>query len=366
LWPASASGLDWHFEVVAPSGCNPSMAIDADGRPHIAYSHFNSGGLEYAHWDGSQWVHSVIATAGSSQAASLVLDSQGRPRVAYVTADMGTAFACLQGSAWTIENAAGYKHVSPSLALDAANNASIVSWNDSLGRTDYLVRGVDGAWTATSVGPTGSAFTGECLAFDHENVPHIAGALPGGLAMASPGASDWNVALIAGNPLGAAGVSLAYDQGNRANIVQNQHNEGILKFTSWDGTAWQTQVVDGSGHAVAYGHENLALDSSGYANIVYSGNFDPTGRDRQDINYARWNGHAWEMETVAPWKSGGGYSYSVAVGRIDDQDVVHIAYGDLSTLAVMHAWAVIPEPATLALLALTGAALLARRRRKSG
>ena len=46
---------------------------------------------------------------------------------------------------------------------------------------------------------------------------------------------------------------------------------------------------------------------------------------------------------------------------IDPTDHVHVAYADLNTLELVHAWALIPEPAALSLLALGGVAVFRRR-----
>ena len=54
-----------------------SLALDANGRPHIAYG---EGFLYYAWHDGSQWQIETVDSAGSvGEYTSLALDAAGRP-----------------------------------------------------------------------------------------------------------------------------------------------------------------------------------------------------------------------------------------------------------------------------------------------
>jgi hypothetical protein len=75
----------WQMETVDSAGTvglYPSLALDADGKPHISYSHDTNKDLIYAYWDGAQWHVDPVETEGTvGSYSSLALDSEGNPHV---------------------------------------------------------------------------------------------------------------------------------------------------------------------------------------------------------------------------------------------------------------------------------------------
>lgn len=346
-------GLDWNYEVVAQDASHPSMALDLSGNLHMTYNRFISTNFGYASWTGTQWVTQDVAPGAMS---SLEFDSQGRPHIAYSTAGE-VNYAVDYGSGWVTEQVEGPQCYVTSMALDVNDHPHITAWDNQLMRTRYMVRSGAGAWSAETVGPAGygKSFSNSALEFDAGGVPHIAGALPGSsLALAWRGPGGWDIETIP--TTGGSGASLVFDANDRPHIAHSLVNADVVKYTWWDGAVWQTQLVDDSGLANCWGDENIALDSHGRPHICYFRRSDDVGNG--DVNYARWTGQAWEIETIAADKSGGGYHFSILV---DAQDIVHIGYSDLDTLELVHAWAQIPEPATLSFLTLGGLAVLRRR-----
>src|SRR6185312_4666251 len=68
-----------------------SLALDASGNPHIAYSDTDAFGLRYAHWDGSHWLYGSPDTAQLNGGwvgveNSIVVDKAGNPHIAYMDA----------------------------------------------------------------------------------------------------------------------------------------------------------------------------------------------------------------------------------------------------------------------------------------
>jgi len=348
-------GLDWNYEIVAQDASHPSMALDLSGHLHMTYNRFISTDLGYASWTGTQWVTQDVARGAMS---SLEFDSQGRPHIAYSNAGE-VDYAIDYGNGWIIEHVEGPQCYVTSMALDVNDHPHITAWDNKLVRTRYMVRNGAGIWSAETVGATGpgKSFSNSALEFDAGGVPHIAGALPGSsLGLASRGPGGWDIETIP--TTGGVGASLIFDANNRPHIAHHVVNDDVVKYTWWDGAVWETQLADDSGRAKCYGDENIALDSHGMPHICYFHSSDDVGNG--DVNYVRWTGQAWEIETIAADKSGGGYHFSILV---DAQDVVHIGYADLDTLELVHAWAQIPEPATLSLLALGGFALVRWRKR---
>ena len=83
---AAYDGAAWHIATVAGgitsyNGQTCSIAIDGDDHPHISY---RNRGLFYAHYDGGQWrLRAVDNDFFAGDASSLALDAHGRPRIAY-------------------------------------------------------------------------------------------------------------------------------------------------------------------------------------------------------------------------------------------------------------------------------------------
>jgi hypothetical protein len=88
-----------------------------------------------------------------------------------------------------------------------------------------------------------------------------------------------------------------------------------LKYARWDGGAWQIESVDTTGNVGLW--LSMALDGNGYAHISYC---DYTGSNAK-LKYARWNGGEWEIEVVDDNQSG--WFTSIAV---DNHDRPHISY----------------------------------------
>ncbi len=84
-----------------------SLALDADGHPHISYCYFDLSqwwcdNLKYAHWDGASWQIETVESAGAvGQGNSLALDAAGHPHISYLE-DYGQdlKYAAFDGTAW--------------------------------------------------------------------------------------------------------------------------------------------------------------------------------------------------------------------------------------------------------------------------
>ena len=74
-----------------------SLALDGDGRPHVAYGGDN---LYYAWHDGIAWHYETAdPTPGVGRDASLALGKQGNPHIAYLDAANKAVSACFAGAA---------------------------------------------------------------------------------------------------------------------------------------------------------------------------------------------------------------------------------------------------------------------------
>ncbi len=86
-------GTTWHIETVDSAGYvgeYTSLALDAEGRPHISYclqdpAHWWAcDDLKYTHFDGTSWqIETVDNGEGVGGYTSLALDAEGRPHISY-------------------------------------------------------------------------------------------------------------------------------------------------------------------------------------------------------------------------------------------------------------------------------------------
>jgi len=82
---AQHTGTAWSIETVETGNFDyPSLALDADGYPHISYTTYDTHVLKYAKWTGSAWsIETVDSTTSVGPRASLALDSEGKPHISY-------------------------------------------------------------------------------------------------------------------------------------------------------------------------------------------------------------------------------------------------------------------------------------------
>lgn len=100
------AALSWHVETVDAAKAfrsmeDRSLALDAAGRPHIAYG---DDSLYYAWHDGADWHYETVDTANDvGENAALGLDAQGRPHISYYDRWTGSLrYAFHDGTSWRI------------------------------------------------------------------------------------------------------------------------------------------------------------------------------------------------------------------------------------------------------------------------
>jgi hypothetical protein len=291
----------------------PSLQIDNDGRPHIAYFHYmyQDSDLEYASLDGMGWHTETVDSAGDVGAEpSLAFDSAGRPHIAYKGYNQHTLkHAWFDGAAWQMENVT-QGAFDPSLALDAAGRPHIAFYSAS---PDFDLKFAynDGlSWHIQTVDSDGISCR-ISLALGSQGFPHVSyydWTSPGTLKYAYYDGTNWHVELVDGE---ANQTSLELDSADQPHIAYWGDVE--VKHAWRSGGLWRTEGVDlrGDGESAS-----LALDSAGRPHISYCDDF------YGELRYAYYDGTVWHTELVDQF-SWGECDTSLA---LDDSGAAHIAY----------------------------------------
>jgi hypothetical protein len=130
-------GDEWLFSTVAEEAWDPpALAVDVGDRPHVVYGQY--GNVIHAYWDGGVWQTQPVVDDGSAGwITALALDGAGQPRVAYLNlVDHELEYAHWDGDEWLVETVSIYGEETAvdylALALDAAGAPHIAYTRQSL------------------------------------------------------------------------------------------------------------------------------------------------------------------------------------------------------------------------------------------
>lgn len=181
---AYSDGTDWFIKTVAlrpRQGMYNSLAIDSQGRAHIAFA--ESGHVEYATYDGSQWLFETVDSTSVSDASaglglSLTLDSEDNPQLAYFDSDKKTfKYAYRKLAAWNIEVVERLSGTPKfpdraSIRVDAHRQPHIAYYDSGSGVLKYAVRQGD-KWLVEIVDRQGDVGQYPSLILDISGQPYI-------------------------------------------------------------------------------------------------------------------------------------------------------------------------------------------------
>ena len=343
----------WEVSTVDEDGAKPSLAVHADGTPHIAYMlEALPGFLNYAVLDTGNWAITEVAAGYFYGPLEIQLDQEGVAHIAWHNHDTEDgAYAVLRDGEWVVHNVnhPGHDGWDNSLAIDSAGRPHTATIDPSQfgGQSGIEYATFDGDdWEVEEVGsgPIPYEF-GTGIVLDSQDRPYVVWYDDSLQALRYASKSDddqWTISEVdSGGDVGRFPSMVLDEQGNPAVSYYEFESptSGHIKFAAWDGAQWNSQRVDKLdnvvlGHLGARKNSSLVLDPSGVPLIAYS--------DEEIIKLARWEGSKWSIETV--FTSGdGSLGQQVSLG-VDGSGALHLTFVDKTQLtahgvrgAVMYA-----------------------------
>ncbi|NLF14187.1 MAG: hypothetical protein GX597_20580, partial [Anaerolineaceae bacterium] len=263
-----------------------SLALDGDGRPHVAYGGDN---LYYAWHDGIAWHYETAdPTPGVGRDASLALGKQGNPHIAYLdAANKAVKYAYRDALGWhtaTVDPGSDISTRHISLALDSNDYPHLTYYLAEVGLR-YVYQDAAGWHEPEDLAALGSAGS---LRLDATDRPHVAYAEEATVKCAYKDHLGWHTEVV--DARYSENLSLALDSNGRPHVSYYFAAGYDLMYAYKDHLGWHPEIVDGEeGWAGRY--SSLALDADDRPHISYEGD--------GDLKYAHKDLGGWHLEVVA-------------------------------------------------------------------
>ncbi|MCD4737664.1 MAG: hypothetical protein K8R89_00175 [Anaerolineae bacterium] len=301
-----------------------SIAVDGEGRPHIAYGR---NYLYYAAREDDGWKVQIVDTEENAGVDAIVMvDKSGCLHIGYMGTISMEKFlsdlrhAYFDGHEWIVETVPSPEKIDWSaVTLDASNRPVFVYLDSSewFSSQQHVLRYLEWNGSAWESEPIVEDFAiNSSVALDQEGQPwvsYLSGAFTTEVFMAHKDDQRWGIAKIMeipGEPL--VGTSIAVDAAGHPHLTFYDSGHGALMYVCWDGEHWQIQEVDNDGDVGA--GASLALDTLGHPHIAYADTTNGT------LKYAHWNESEWQIEVVET------RHVSALSLALDAEGGAHIAY----------------------------------------
>ena len=337
-YATNASGA-WNTSVMdwgAKEGLGCSLALDPKGRVRMLYAMRNWDGaykLKIAIKTGGIWQKQFLADARVTH-PSLAVDSDGRSHVAYHRISSGTMiYATSRRGFWEYERLgfAGDIGRFHDLAVDAEGVAHVSYAGHSGEGLLYATKAGGGAWTSDVLithadirCPTAVALDGDgVVQIVYDDYRQLAGVMH-----ATDRDGPWDFSHITNAKL--ENLSMVVDPEGRLHVAMQPLGRDMFRYATDAGGSWVQRTVSDPGTYYSK-YPAIAQDSSGdlhvaFAGFLYDGNLD--------LKMASGGLGQWAIDDIDTPGNVGMYP-SIAV---DSQDGIHISYHNAGLGALKYAW----------------------------
>jgi len=358
--PNAAAARDWMFTQI-DGGVTPdatgspiALVLDDQQHPHIAYTAAFTlpHDYEYAYYDGEQWHVEVIdawpfAYGTFFADIAIALDATGRPHVAYtkVFSPDGELLYALrdENAGWQITSVTTTDHAMYcSLALDSQDQPRIAFYRSSLdgglGRDLLYAHFDEDQWQIDEVDTLGWVGYYASLVLDSADHPHIAyrHGTEHYVKYAHHDGAKWHITTVH-DPADAIGygISIALDSQDRPHIAYTANLfSKSLWYSHYDGATWVHTAIADAGRASSTA---IAVNAQDRPHIVYDYAWsDEAGP--HDHRYIFLGDEGWH-DTLIEAGAGYGMDHDIA---LDACDRPHLAFGRRTSL--YNGWLVYAEP----------------------
>lgn len=329
----------WTFQDV-DFGAKPSIVLDAQDRPHIAYmlEETNGGFVKHAMLQDTGFQITLIDQAYFYGPLDIAIDQNDHLGIAVHNHDVENEYIYrwdgLLWEALPVESD-GHDGWDNALTFDSKGNIHSSSIDPAQFGSDLGVEYAyfDGnVWTKESInaGPASYKFSTD-IQVDENDAPHIVFYDDFGdkLVYANKTNGNWRNYVVAGK--GGAFPSMLLDDNNRPHIAyyeQVEENRGRVHYVRYENGDWQSEVVDELADVPisftgARRMTSLAKDSNGSLHLCYG--------DRQTVKYAIRQNEMWTIEEVVNYAASDTLLGAQVSLALDSRDQAHITYFELAS-----------------------------------
>jgi hypothetical protein len=335
--PLSVQSAIWDSEVVDDrGGSSASMALDANGRPHISYvialDEFGTRGLMYAKYTGSTWVKETVDKDSRPNTTDIAVESPDEIHISFLDRrSANLKYAHKVNSKWVIQTVdkdpdAGW---SSSIALHSNGYPRIAYWDDTPGDQAVKYARWNGEkWVLETIADVtcdpGYLIPLISLAIDSSNLPHItySDCEQNALMYAHNDGSGWKKSKVAGGTLSGVDNSLAIDSKQKPVIAY--HTRGVSYAVS-QGSGWNIQAVDLE--TIAGLSTSLALDEDDRPYISY---LNRNADEKSEVVLAYRIDATWRFEKLATSAKSKNFMFGFVNVAVDKSGYPHLVYNDFT------------------------------------
>ncbi len=306
VWYAEHDGAQWNPVVVDEGGSRPRLTVLPSGDPAISYHNDSVGDrLYYARRDGGVWQTTVVDDDGDfGLAIDIAALPNGSPGIAYFNGANGELrYAELVSDTWQTQIIAAPEHGGASLSM-----AELPTGQPAIACIRTVFSGPGELWYGWSDGtdwhlePTGgigrNEGTGLCILPDGTPLIAYQEDTFGDLVAASYDGRAWQHDIIDPNGEVGGSVSMTLLPSGHPTISYRNETNDELRNAWYDGASWQTAVLDAGPNAGH--HTSIAILPNGQPAVAHDGG--------GWIKYTYHDGTEWTTELVAYAYSSGGWS----------------------------------------------------------